>query len=431
MGLKLQKQQKSIGEISKKGELTMKKVGMDLLDKYINGELGEVKKCDTDAHIEIRQVLERFQQGYSERNLEKVDTFVEELFIKGEDTCVLGTATGELFLGSDEVKELIKGDWEYWGNVNINWEDAHISMKNQAAWFSTTGTVSYSFEHTPERYDGYVDFIKNIAEDSKITPKQRVAFINQVLTLTYHQREGKKREYLWPMGLSGVLLKDGGKWKISHLQFSLPKSNFPDERFESSEEFIENYNNQNNKVKEYKNNQITEELKALLRTLEIQLIGQSEVSQEVVKKYFTQYNVPSIIGTENNLHFGVNSISEFFSQQGDLTLSLDLDHAIAQNNKELIWVEATGLLKKNISEDNLAELTLKDLGNLFSSEVESKEKIFAAHKAVACSLREGASGEAYTYPVRLTAVVSKEDENLVFENIHFSFPSYWIFEGKL
>ena len=67
-------------------------------------EKGYIFHYSTDQHIEIREVLQRFQVGYTERDIKKVDAFVEELFITGENTCVLGTGTGELFLGSERVK---------------------------------------------------------------------------------------------------------------------------------------------------------------------------------------------------------------------------------------------------------------------------------------------------------------------------------------
>ncbi len=37
--------------------------------------------------------------------------------------------------------------------------------------------------------------------------EQAIFFINWVLALAYHQRPDEKREYLWPVCLSGVLLK--------------------------------------------------------------------------------------------------------------------------------------------------------------------------------------------------------------------------------
>lgn len=409
------------------------KFGMQYLDESIETFSGkrDIFNESSEQHTEIREVLRKFQAGYTARDIDKVDAFVEEHFITGEDTCVLGTGTGELFLGSERVKMLIKDDWEYWGNVNIHWENAHISNHGETAWFATTGSVKYTFEDTLERYDSYLNFIKNKAEETGLTAKQKITFINWVLSLTYHQRMEKKREYLWPLRLSGVLLKDADKWKFVHLQFSIPKANFPDERFENSKEHFQGYNKQNAMVHEYNNNQMTVKLKDLLKGLETEFIGQKDIPMELVNKYFAADSLPFVIGPENQWYVGVEQVREFFTESFDSTLTLDLKHAIASKTGEIAWVTVTGTLKQHLTEDAAAEHSLKELSNLFQADLTSKEKLFTAHRSVAYALKESAAGENYTCPLRLTAVILNREEGPVFQNIHFSFPSYWIFEGKV
>lgn len=150
-----------------------------------------VEKSNKEV-LDIMEVLHKLKDGYRKRDIEKVEDFVEELFIRGDETCILGTGTGELFLGIEQVKELLKSDWQYWGDVNIDLENIYIDKKDDVAWFATTGTLKNTFEDTNERYDNYVNFIKNKANDSELSPKQKITFINWVLALTYHQRTEKK-----------------------------------------------------------------------------------------------------------------------------------------------------------------------------------------------------------------------------------------------
>lgn len=380
---------------------------------------------------EIREVLRQFQIGYTERNIEKADAFIEEMFILGDDTCILGTGTGELFLGVEQVKMLIKDDWKYWGDVNIDLENVQIDNENAVAWFATSGTVKFTFEDTQERYDSYLNFIQNKAKELELTPKQKITFINWVLTLTYHQRSEKKREYLWPLRLSGVLLKDNGKWKFANIQFSIPKANFPDERFENSKDFIENYNKQNAIVEKYLNNKMTIELETLLKCLETELVGHKDISKELISKYFASENVPYIIGPENQWSIGIDQIKEFFAANNSSILSLDLGHAIASKSNEVTWVTVCGTLKQGLAEDELNVRVLDEIENLFQSDLTSKEKLFAVQRSIAYALKESASGEDYTCPIRLTAVILNNAGRLVFQHIHFSFPYYWTLEGKI
>ncbi|NDI36094.1 hypothetical protein [Chengkuizengella sediminis] len=74
---------------------------------------------------------------------------------------------------------------------------------------------------------------------------------------------------------------------------------------------------------------------------------------------------------------------------------------------------------------------LIDLENLFQSDLSSKDKLFAAHRSMAATLNECSAGEDYSCPIRLTAVISNQRTGPVFHSIHFSFPHYWILEGKI
>lgn len=381
--------------------------------------------------LELKKVLQQFQVGYTTRDLNDVEDFVEELFIMKDDTCVLGTGTGELFIGIDQIKTLIRNDWQYWGDVNIDLENVHIDKQNEVAWFATTGTIKYAFQDTAERYDNYLNFIKNKVKETDLTPKQKITFINWVLSLTYHQRSAKQREYLWSLRLSGVLLKDNGKWKFTHMQFSIPKAIFPDERFESSKEYIESYNSQNAIIDKYWNVPLYTEIKFLLQSLQMNLFGKKDISKELMMESFTTDSVPYIIEPDNNLSIGVDQIKEFFTSSIGSTISLDLNHAITSEQNGITWVIVCGLLKTSLTEDELYTRTLDELEGLFEEDTSSKDKLFAIHRNVSYALKESATGKSYTCPIRLTAVIVNQAGRSVFQNIHFSFPFYWVLEGKL
>ena len=411
----------------------MNKFGTQYFGNYDRGVI-EKKVISPELvgqYSEIREVLKKLQAGYMERNVEKLDTFFEELFIDGRDTYVVGTGISELFLGSDMVKELISGDWEGWGDVNLDYENARIDLEGEVAWFAAVGSVKYIFEDSLEKYDRHINYIKDKIEEAGFTAKQKLAFINWFLTMVYHGREGKKREHLWPLRLSGVLLKVDGKWKFTHLKFSMPKPNFPDERFENDNEHLESYNKNNSIAEQYKNNKMTLELRNLLENLECKFIGQKNISEELVEKYFAKSFSPYIISAENNWYAEAQGIREFFTSYSASKLSLDLEHAIAAKSGDVTWVTVTGILEQNLTEDELAENVINELGELINTSRTSREKIFAVHRSVAYALKESTSGTHYTCPIMIDAVILNSSEGLVFHNIHFSYPFYWIVEGKL
>jgi len=116
--------------------------------------------------------LARFQSGYSERNPQQAKPFVDDLF-SAERPIVLGTMPGEIFVGPAAVTELVRSDWEHWGDCRFRLAETQLSAVGEVAWFATVGSV---------RFD-----------------------LSRFLVL--------------PLRLTGVMVAEDGIWKIRHLQF--------------------------------------------------------------------------------------------------------------------------------------------------------------------------------------------------------------------
>ncbi|QSX05109.1 nuclear transport factor 2 family protein [Sedimentibacter sp. zth1] len=378
---------------------------------------------------DIKNVLIKFQQGYKERNLENVDSFIEELFLDMDDISVLGTAIGEIFLGKYDVRELIEGDWKYWGDLNIDCENMRISTEGEVAWFSTSGYVKHVFEDSEERDNRYLEFIKNSFNNQELTCKQKLTFINWVLALTYHKRDESKREYLWPLCLSGVLVKYEDNWKIKHLHFSMSKANFPDERFENSNECIERYNEQKASIS--RENVISKDMEKFLNDFENECMCKKQISNDLVGKYFGIESLPYVIGPDNQFYNGTDMIREFFNESNINNIAINMEQTVVSKSGKITWIMANGILKQKFTEEELVECCMEELGNLFESNLASKEKLFSIQRSIAYVLKECSSGYNYTCPIRMTAVILNKEDRLVFNSIHFSFPFYWLLEGKV
>lgn len=383
-----------------------------------------------DLHKEIINIIRKFQEGYTNRNIKKIDDFMEELFIEGESTYAIGTGTTEVFLGRDKVKELIESDWKYWGDVDIDYKNAHVSIENSTAWFYANCSVVDTFEDSKERYDRYIELIKDNIENMEFSPKQKITFINWLLSLAYHQRKEGKRAYKCPLFLSGVLIRNNGQWKFSYVNFSMPKSNFPDERFEVDKSYITDYNKQNEIIKEYKYNETTSIIDTFLKKFERKFIGNPNISS-LVKDYFSDNDNAYVIGTDNNVYIGIDKISEFFATNYSLNASLNIDNYISSQSGDITWVTALGRLKQNYSEEELIQKSLSEINDLFKSELTSEEKIFSIQRSISYALKESAIGEDYTFPIRISAVILNSQKSPAFASLQFSFPFSWILEGKI
>lgn len=116
--------------------------------------------------------LRAFQEGYSRRNPAAVPAFVSTLFSR-DHPLVLGTMPREIFAGSERVAEVIRNDWESWGDCRFRVDESHVSAAGDVAWFATVGSVTFD--------------------------------LSRFLVL--------------PLRLTGVMVNEGGAWRIRQAQF--------------------------------------------------------------------------------------------------------------------------------------------------------------------------------------------------------------------
>lgn len=377
---------------------------------------------------QIKSIVERFQEGYTHRDAEEAVSFTEEFY--SEHAYVLGTGTGELFLGRERIVELIRDDWTYWGDVRLNTENPYINIEQDKAWILAEGTVKYSFEDTAERYESYLNFIRKKLDDPELTAKQKLTFLNWALTLTYHQREDKKREYLWPICLSGVLKKTGKKWRFVQQHFSIPVADYPDERLEASKDYTQAYEKQNAMVSEYNLNDLTENEKQFMQELEQTLFGQDKITDEVMKRWFHTSDF-LIVGPDHKDYSNLEQAREFFSGFRKNKLSLSTEQAIVTKEENLTWITVTGVLHSEHKEEDEVEQTLQIIKKLTESETSIENKIFMIQRRITYLMKEISIGENSSYPVRLSMILCENNNTTGIRLFHLSFPSYWVFEGKL
>ena len=121
---------------------------------------------------EIIEKLRIFQNGYSKRDPKYIDAFMQSLYSK-DNILILGTMPNEVYYGYERATQLVKADWESWGNCKFEIDSANISSSDNIAWFST---------------QGYVEFD-----------------LSSLLVI--------------PLRLSGIMVKEDQEWKFQQQQF--------------------------------------------------------------------------------------------------------------------------------------------------------------------------------------------------------------------
>ena len=396
-------------------------------------------QVNNEVNNELREVLNIFESAYIERDVSKVDSFMETLFDKDENVIVIGTSCGELCLGYEEVKELFLGDWEYWGDLRIKADETTIVPLGNTALIHTTGTIKYSFNSKSDTYTRYLGYIKEyfdgVSCDSKKPNKAKLTEINWKLCHLLNKWDGEERHYLWDLRISFVLVKKESRWIIRQMQFSLPVVGYlPDVRIDNIGDDIESFNAEESKLKEFSiNNTLAhkEEISKLLKVFNNEYLESDTGIGIIASKYFADNN-PLIINTDKTVCSNQEEIKKLIEdhREGYDEMKLDYENCLINSNEDVVWVVTHGTMKKEISENCAFENTVGIINNIFTSDLNDKDKLFNVRRRISDTLKENARGEEYVWPFRFEAVVIKEEDKWKFKYLQFSLPFSWFLEGK-
>lgn len=86
-----------------------------------------------------------------------------QLFVSDDSLEIIGTnassvSRDEWCIGLADARELIEGDWLYWGDLLLDIDEANIHERGDVAWLSVPGTVSQHID-TEEGYKNYFEYI--------------------------------------------------------------------------------------------------------------------------------------------------------------------------------------------------------------------------------------------------------------------------------
>lgn len=132
----------------------------------------EWSKALPEVRSGVLQTLESLQEGYTQRDSRRLDTFMNRVFSR-EHPVVLGTVPGEIFIGYGEVTKLVQDDWQGWGDCRFRLQETEVSGSGDVAWFATVGSVKFD--------------------------------LSRLLVV--------------PLRLTGVMVNENGVWKIRQAQF--------------------------------------------------------------------------------------------------------------------------------------------------------------------------------------------------------------------
>jgi ketosteroid isomerase-like protein len=181
------------------------------------------------SHDEIRQLLQKFQEGYVHREVTKVDSFME-LFTS--DTEVIGTngirpGMDEWYIDRASARELVEGDWKGWGDLRLDLDTMSIHSRGDVGWIAASATVTQIIGS--ENYESYLEYVRNYIDREDLSAEQKLLNILRGGTNTiFELRRGEK--FVWALRFTAVVVREADGWKFAQMNFSFPTIYFPDVR---------------------------------------------------------------------------------------------------------------------------------------------------------------------------------------------------------
>ena len=179
------------------------------------------RRSDSDT---VRAVLQKFLDGYRIRDISTLDDFMT-LFDQGEDIELIGIGASERgglewFEGYEAIREIILSDWTYWGSVELDVDEAKITILDHVAWLTTTGTLEQT-DTFDQALPQYLQQMQDILAHEGRDPDEKLMEASHFGVRRLRERL-KGSGYRWPFVFSAVLVKRAGEWKFHTIHCSMP-----------------------------------------------------------------------------------------------------------------------------------------------------------------------------------------------------------------
>ncbi len=174
----------------------------------------------------VRSTLQKFQDGYSARDASQIESFME-LFVKSDEIELVGVGAtkrggNEWFQGWQAIRDIVVGDWTFWGDVRLDVAGAKITIAGETAWLSTCGDLLKT-EKSEEAFPLYLNMMKEILGNEKLDLTTRLADAT-VFGVNQMRDRTKEPGYPWPITFTAVLVRTAEGWRFHTIHWAMPPS---------------------------------------------------------------------------------------------------------------------------------------------------------------------------------------------------------------
>lgn len=368
---------------------------------------------------EVKKVLGDFQELYKNKDISKVDNYVDEEFSSREGLAVLGSSMGQWCFNTEDIKRLIKShlanENNYWKDVNFKFQEANIFADENVAWVVSLGVIRNTI--TEDEYiENTINKVKELLDREDRSKVDALKAASQ-MAKTLRQIE-KGENYIWPVRFTCVLIKENETWKFHQMQFSFDSESWPDRL--DDETYIKSIF----EMPEVNSKAKYEEVRNTLQILQDGYIKR-DVSyvDDYMKEVFLLSEDLIVIGTDaDELCLGVDAargiVESDWKYWGDF--KFNVDNALISVNGDVAYFTTKAFLERNITDKTMLGWVNSSNKYTFSSEEMPKHKLLEALTGTIGFICEIEKGETFIVPMRFSGVLVKKDGKWVVQHLQYS-----------
>jgi ketosteroid isomerase-like protein len=175
----------------------------------------------------VRAVFQRFQDAYTARDVAGLDETMDLIALR-DDVEMIGIGAHERngfewFMGREAIRDIIQGDWEYWGDVRFDVTGAKITVLGDTAWLSTTGRLTQTSAHVtamPEYVKMMKEFLVKVETEGADADMAMMDATRYGLNRLWERSKGQG--HTWSLVLTAILIRTDAGWKFHTLHWAMP-----------------------------------------------------------------------------------------------------------------------------------------------------------------------------------------------------------------
>lgn len=374
---------------------------------------------NTNSINEVKGVLADFQELYTEKDMSKLDGYVNKAFSSKDGLAVFGSGMNQWCFNTDDIKTLIKSHWgnenNYWKDINFKFEEAKVFANENVAWVVSIGIIKNTISED-RRIEDAIENVKEILGGEK---KSKINALDAASKMANTLRQIEQGEnYIWPFRFTCVLIKENDTWKFHQMQFSFDSESWP---YRLNDE---TYDKRIFEMPKTNSNEEYEEVRKILQVFQDGYIKRDvNYVDEYMKEVFLLNDDLVVIGTDaDELCMGVDAargiVESDWKYWGDF--KFNVDNALISVNGDVAYFTTKAFLKRIASDKKILEWINGSNEYTFNSDDSPKQKLLTALYDTIDYIYQIEKGETIIIPMRFSGVLVRKDGKWLIQHLQYS-----------